>query len=392
MNRELSWLDFNARVLDLAGDQRAAAARARPLLLDLLVEPGRVLHGPGGRPAAAGAAGVGVRSADGRTPQVALADIRERVIELVVAPVDDVDGRAAHGAGRRGNHRRRRRRAGRRTSWRSWQRRFEREVYPVLTPLGGRAGPAVPVHLRALVSLGVLVRDPEGGEERFARVKVPEVLPRFVPAGASGRLVPLEQVIAHFLAWLFPGMEIVEHAAFRVTRDADFEVSDEADDLLEAVELELRRRRFGDVVRVEVSADDVGGMLEWLKDGPGRRAAPDVPDRRPARPGRPEADRRPRPARAAVRAVDRRSPAPRLRPAGERTTSSRRSARGDLLVHLPYDSFATSVEAFVRAAADRPGRGRAEDDRLPDERRLGAAAGADRGGRGRASRRCAWSS
>ncbi len=99
------------------------------------------------------------------------------------------------------------------------------------------------------LSLGVLARDPETGEERFARVKVPEGLPRFFAVGEGGRLLPLENVIAHFLDRLFPGMEIVERAVFRVTRDADFEVSDEADDLLEAVELELQRRRFGDVVR-----------------------------------------------------------------------------------------------------------------------------------------------
>ena len=81
---------------------------------------------------------------------------------------------------------------------------------------------------------------PESGEERFARVKVPEGLPRFVEVGSKGRFVPLEAVIGHFLPSLFPGMEIAERATFRVTRDADFDVSDDAADLLEAVESELR--------------------------------------------------------------------------------------------------------------------------------------------------------
>ena len=115
----------------------------------------------------------------------------------------------------------------------------------------------------------MLARDPETGEERFARVKVPEGLPRFFPVGATGRLLPLENVIAHFLDQLFPGMEIVERSVFRVTRDADFEVSDEADDLLEAVEHELRRRRFGDVVRLEISSSTSSAMLERLQQGLG---------------------------------------------------------------------------------------------------------------------------
>ena len=113
----------------------------------------------------------------------------------------------------------------------------------------------------------MLAVDPDSGEERFARVKVPEGLDRFVSAGS--RLVPLESVIEHFLPALFPGMAISEQALFRVTRDADFEVSDDADDLLEAVESELRRRRFGDVIRVEVAASASESMLDRLRDGLG---------------------------------------------------------------------------------------------------------------------------
>ena len=100
-------------------------------------------------------------------------------------------------------------------------------------------------------------------------MKVPEGLPRFLEVGKRGAFVPLEAVIAHFLDWLFPQMEVVERAVFRVTRDADFEVSDEADDLLEAVELELRRRRFGDVVRLEVSGSVSNRLLGRLTEGLG---------------------------------------------------------------------------------------------------------------------------
>ena len=101
------------------------------------------------------------------------------------------------------------------------------------------------------------------------------MLPRFVPVGEGGTtFVPLEDVIADNLRPLFPGMEILDHGLFRVTRDADFEISDEADDLLEAVEAELRRRRFGEVVRVEVEAGMSAALREQLVEALRRRGAP----------------------------------------------------------------------------------------------------------------------
>ena len=96
---------------------------------------------------------------------------------------------------------------------------------------------------------------------------MPEGLPRFFPVGKRGRFVPLERVLSHYLPDLFPGMEILERSLFRVTRDGDLEVSDEADDLLEAVELELRRARFGEVTRLEVSASMSQAMRERLQQG-----------------------------------------------------------------------------------------------------------------------------
>ena len=112
----------------------------------------------------------------------------------------------------------------------------------------------------------MFVRDPETREERFARVKVPEGLPRFIPVGEAGRLVPLEQLVSHFLPELFPGMEIRERSFFRVTRDADVEVTDGADDLLEAVELELRRARFGELTRLQVSSSMSQAMRSRLEE------------------------------------------------------------------------------------------------------------------------------
>ena len=133
--------------------------------------------------------------------------------------------------------------------------RFRRQIFPVLTPLAVGLGRPFPYISNLSLSLAVLVRDPQTEQETFARVKVPkEMLPRFVPIGDGRTFVPLEDLIAQHLDALFPGMEIVDYGVFRVTRDADFTVADEADDLLRAVEQELRRRRFGEVVRVEVGA------------------------------------------------------------------------------------------------------------------------------------------
>ena len=201
---------------------------------------------------------------------------------------------------------------------------FTRDIYPVLTPLAVGAGQPFPYISGLSLSLGVLAVDPDTAEERFARVKVPEGLDRFVDAGK--RLVPLESVIAHFLPSLFPGMEIAERVLFRVTRDADFEVSDDADDLLEAVESELRRRRFGDVDPGRGVGLGVGRDARAAARGPRRPRGPDLRDRGPARPRRPDAAHAPRPARPEGRAVGAdHAAAPRPRQ-GRRRGSSTRSA------------------------------------------------------------------
>ncbi len=266
LNRELSWLDYNARVLARAADPGIPAlerSRNCAYFSSNLDEFFQVrVAGLMGQ----AESGLLVRSPDGRTSQQTLAAIREKVLELsadqaklwkrelrpalaeggvIVGDVDDANKKELD----------------------ELEQRFNRDVYPILTPLAVGPGQPFPYISPLSLSLGIFVRDPESGDERFARVKVPELLPRFLAIGERGLFVPLERVIRHFLPRLFPGMEIVECCAFRVTRDADFEVSDEADDLLEAVQDELRRRRFGDVVRVEVSGSVSSRMLERLKRG-----------------------------------------------------------------------------------------------------------------------------
>ena len=143
---------------------------------------------------------------------------------------------------------------------------FQREIFPVLTPLAVGPGRPFPYISNLSLSLAVTLRDPDTDTDVFARVKVPkEVLPRFIEV-AENTFVPLEAVIARNLHELFPGMEILAHDYFRVTRDADFTVSDEADDLVRAVERELRQRRFGEVVRLEVGDTMEPGLRQQLVD------------------------------------------------------------------------------------------------------------------------------
>ena len=142
---------------------------------------------------------------------------------------------------------------------------FEKEIFPVLTPLAVDPGHPFPYISNLSLNLAVLVEDPSTREQRFARVKVPPLLPRFVPLSGGSRFVALEQLIAANLPRLFPHMEIGRHYAFRVTRNADLDLEEsEADDLLAAVETELRRRRFGRAVRLEVDRDMPAEVRELL--------------------------------------------------------------------------------------------------------------------------------
>jgi polyphosphate kinase len=351
LNRELSFLDYDARVLALAADpdlpllERVKFCSIFSSMLDefFMVR----VAGLSGQ----AAAGVTVPSPDGRSPRQALAEARERVLDLsarqariwskelcpalaaegiVVSQVEELD-------------------AGEQEQLRE---RWERDVFPVLTPLAVGPGQPFPYISALTVSLAVFVRDPETGEERFARVKVPEGLPRFLPLGSAGRLVPLEQVLAHFLPELFPGMEILERSLFRVTRDADLEVSDEADDLLEAVEVELRRARFGELTRLEVSASMSQAMRARLQLG--LRAADELVYPVSGTLDLEDADELLDLERPDLK-VDPWVPVARPPLAGLDADEQFAAIRAqNLLVHHPYDSFAASFESFLDNSASDP--------------------------------------
>jgi polyphosphate kinase len=349
-NRELSWLDFNARVLELADDDDVALlerVRFCAIFSANLDEFFRVR--------VAGLmdqldTGYTRKLADGRTVRQTLKDIRLRALELESAQarlwIDDLKPALAHEGivigtiddctpdelGELGA-------------------RFEQQVYPVLTPLATGPGQPFPYISALSLSLVLLVREAEGGEERIARVKVPEGLPRFVSVGSRGVFVALEDVIAHFAPRLFPQMEIVEQAFFRVTRDADYEISDEADDLRVAVELELRRRRFGEVVRIEVSTGISPRLREWLESGLRVNG-----DQVYLQEGLLDSG-----ALMQLVALDRPElkdePWPGVTNARFREMKSDRDvfreiAEADILVHHPYESFVTSFGRFLAAAKD----------------------------------------
>jgi polyphosphate kinase len=232
---------------------------------------------------------------------------------------------------------------------------FERDIFPVLTPLAVDPGHPFPYISNLSLNLGVIVADDSAHEQRFARVKVPPLLSRFVRVGQGARFVPLEHVIAANLDHLFPEMSFGGRYVFRVTRNADLTLEeDEADDLLAAVELELRRRRFGRAVRLEIEAEMPAEIrelllteLELTSDDVYESSAPlDLGQL------------------WAIHALDRpdlhdppwvpRTP-PRLATAADGSVDLFSVLRErDVLVHHPYDSFTTSVEAFISQAADDP--------------------------------------
>ncbi len=234
---------------------------------------------------------------------------------------------------------------------------FRREIYPILTPLAVDPGHPFPFISNLSLSLAVEMRDPVSRKSRFARVKVPSNRARWVTVNDSLDFVPLEQVITHNLAMLFPGMELLAAYPFRVTRNADIARSEEeADDLLEMISEELRERRFAPIVRLEVAEsmpDDIRAILMqemelhqtdvYHHDGP-----LGVADLLPL--------------------TDVNLPhlkyepwTPQTHPAFSGVGSQTRPAdifsiirKGDVLLHHPYHSFATSTQSFIEAAARDP--------------------------------------
>jgi len=356
-NRELSWLDFNERVLVLAEDDRQPLMERLKFAsifssnadeffmirvagqLDKL-DAGIVDPGP-----------------DGLTPEQVVRQIGERfgdllerqtrlVRDTLLPELSESAGISVVELGQLDDDQRE-----------ELEQRYRRQVFPVLTPLAVGVGRPFPYISNLSLSLAVMVRDPENGERTFARVKVPtEIVPRFLATGEEGRtLVPLERLIAANVGDLFPGMEILEHGCFRVTRDADFEIADESDDLLAAVEDELRRRPFGEVVRVEFES----GMSERLQTMLVESLAVDLHQVH-------EVDGLLDPT-ALLQIVKMSVPSELRDPPWSSVTPPRLVGEDgakadifaairaqDVLVHHPYDSFTSSVGRFVEQAADDP--------------------------------------
>ncbi|MCA1993720.1 MAG: polyphosphate kinase 1 [Coleofasciculus sp. S288] len=367
-NRELSWLEFNNRVLHEATDLRTPLLERLKFMAIFSSNLDEFFMVRVAALKEQVAAKVRKLTPDGRTPSEQLQAIRERLFPSVMEAHQHFEKVLRSQLAQEGiylldymdlN-----------LDQRAYlQNYFEGQIFPVLTPLAIDPGHPFPHISNLSLNLAVVVKDPDTGKELFARVKVPEVLPRFVPLPEQLRQrvkkqhpiwmgVPLEQVIAHNLETLFPGMNIQEYHSFRITRNSDLALEEEeAEDLLLAIEQELRKRRLGgSVVRLEAQVgtpESVRGMLmeelelkeadiyevegplglkdlmsfmelplPHLKDPPW---TPTVPPRL-------------------------------LSPAVEEGLEDFFSVirRGDLLVHHPYDSFSATVLRFITQAAYDP--------------------------------------
>ena len=354
VNRELSWLAFNRRVLSLAEEQgiplleRLKFAAICSSNLDEFFQV---------RVAALKdqvAAGLAIPAPDGLSPQAQLDGIgaaasafvrdQERAVFDSLLPALAAEGIDLVTWEQLGAHDH------------LWLiSYFEQRIYPVLTPLAVDPAHPFPYISNLALNLAAMVSDPDTGERRFARVKVPNVFPRLVALPDGRRWVPVEEIIAAQLHQLFVGMIVEEHAVFRVTRNADLTVEEEeADDLLAAIEMELRRRRFGRAVRLEVREGISDEMLDLLIRELDLQSGDitvhrklldltclfqlhglDLPHLKDA-PWTPVTAGRVHKAEAQDRSI---FSVIRERP---------------LLVHHPYESFSSSVESFIAQAADDP--------------------------------------
>lgn len=359
LNRELSWLDFNARVLALAADNSLPLLERAKFLAIFASNLDEFYMVRVAGLKRRDEMGLSVRSADGLTPREQLALIGEQTQRIATRHARVFLDSVRPALADEGIHI---------ITWADLNQSerdelstyFTEQVFPVLTPLAVDPAHPFPFVSGLSLNLAVMVRQPEDGGQHFARVKVPNNVDRFVELGtddAEGaiiRYLPMEELIAAFLPALFPGMEIVEHHAFRITRNADYEVEEDRDeDLLQALERELARRRFGSPVRLEIADDMTESMLElllreldvnpgdvievpglldlsslWQIYGLDRPALKDpafVPATSPA-------------------FVDRETPRSIFATLRE----------GDVLLHHPYESFSTSVQRFIEQAAADP--------------------------------------
>ncbi len=354
LNRELSWLEFNSRVLRLAGDANLPVLERVKFLaiFGSNIDEFFQVRVAGLKDQLA--AGVVVRSADGLDPRqqlLAINQVAERLLlDHARCFTHDVQPALRHAG----------------IEFCEYDRLsnkdheylsvvFEEQVFPVLTPLAVDPGHPFPYISNLSLNLAVAVRDPNDAEVRFARIKVPSVLPRFVALADGRRYVALEQIIAANLTEMFPGMIIESHHLFRVIRNADLALEEEeADDLLEAIEVELRRRRFGSAVALHIDVDMPGDLLALLvreleleTSDVYRIAGPLDLSRLFELVDLDRPDLKDEPWAPVTQ--------PRLMRSDDEPTNFFSVLRDrDILVHHPYDSFASSVEEFIHQAALDP--------------------------------------
>ena len=354
LDRELSWSAFNQRVLELTEDPHLPIldrAKFLAIFASNLDEFFMVRVAGLKRRIATG---IAVRAASGLTPREVLEAIWSRAHDLQIRHAEIFRDEVRPQLAEAGVHI---------LNWDDLSAAekaemdafFDARVFPVLTPLAVDPSHPFPYISGLSLNLAVVVRNPSTGAELFARVKVPPLLPRFVSL-SEGRFVPLEDVIAAHLHELFPGMEVLQHHMFRVTRNEDVEVEeDDAENLLKALERELLRRRFGPAVRLEVEASIDKHVLELLIEELGVNEH--------------EVFRLTGPLDLtglwAIYGVDRDDlRQPKFVPKTSRELSEVESASApdvlavmrehDVLVHHPYDSFSTSVQLFLEQAARDP--------------------------------------
>lgn len=359
LNRELSWLDFNARVLALSADPSLALLERAKFLAIFASNLDEFYMVRVAGLKRRDEMGLSVRSADGLSPREQLRRISELTQQIAsrhahvfldsVRPALADEGISIVTWAELDETERRR-----------LSTYFHEQVFPVLTPLAVDPAHPFPFVSGLSLNLAITVKHPDDGGQHFARIKVPDNVDRFVElfnrddSPNTVRFLPMEELIAAFLPVLFPGLEIVEHHAFRITRNADFEVEEDRDeDLLQALERELARRRFGSPVRLEVSDDMTEGMLELLL-----RELDVAPGDVVEVPGLLDLS-----ALWQVYSIDR--PAlkdPPFVPATPPAFGEREMPKsifstlldGDVLVHHPYDSFSTTVQRFLEQAAADP--------------------------------------
>jgi polyphosphate kinase len=354
LDRELSWLHFNQRVLELAEDpELPLLERVRFLaIFTSNLDEFFMVRVAGLKRRIA--AGVAVRAASGLMPRQVLDQILAQAGELMQRHARVFAEQVVPGLTDAGIHLVRWDELDR-DEQKACKRLFKERVFPVLTPLAVDPAHPFPYISGLSLNLAVLMRHPKTGKEHFARVKVPPIFSRFVPLG-NQRFVPLEDVIGEHLKRLFPGMEQLEVHSFRVTRNEDLEVEeDDAENLLAALEKELLRRRFGPPVRLEVEETISPAVLELLT------SELDVTPAEVFRlPG--PLDLRGLHGIADLGREELKFPA--FVPITHRLLAEVESAapvdvfkstrRQDVLLHHPYDSFATSVQRFIEQAAADP--------------------------------------